>query len=198
MHQSLRSGDAVDLLLYKLVQEFCKSAVKYFRLTNQQRAPVPPAPAPEELYSFKPSITKYVTKRDGRDRPTTSASSEIDGDGFDETHEGVRRSRSGSVGSAARAGEVHDRLFREAKQLQKKREITREEFAFEADAEFSFQPKINQGVTPSARLHRVSSAGGWGMSQSQGSTPRGAAMSSGYDSEGDGLSIMRSDFFQQL
>jgi hypothetical protein len=194
----LRSGDAVDLLLYKLVQEFCKSAVQYFRLTNQQRAPVPPPPVPEELYSFKPSITKYVTKRDGRDRPTTSASSDIDGDGFDESHEGIRHSRSGSVGSGSRAGDIHDRLFKEAKKLQKKREIIREELAFEADAEFSFQPKINKGATPSARYHRASSVGGWGMSQSQGSTPRGASMSGGYDSEGDGQSIMRSDFFQQL
>jgi hypothetical protein len=183
--QKLRSGDAVDLLLYKLVQEFSRSVVQYFRLAQQPRVPVTPAPAPEELYSFKPNIKKYVS---GRARSTVS-----DGEG-----DGDRQS-SGDTGAGARAGEIHDRLFRQAKHIQQKKEMIRDEFAFEADAECTFQPKINKSLTPSARLHR---AGGgireWGSSQSQGSTPRGALMSSGYDSEGDGQGMMRSDFFEQL
>lgn len=200
MHQSLRTGDAVDMLLYKLVQEFSRSAVKYFRLAQQQRATAHPAPAPEDLYSFKPTITKYVGGRDGRNRTTGSVG---DRDGVDEMHDGIRNSGSGVAGSGARVGEIHDRLFREAKQLQQKKDIIRDEFVFEADAECTFQPKINKIVTPSARLHRSSTnwrgAGGWGASQSQGSTPRGGSIKSGgYDSEGDDQGIMRSDFFEQL
>ena len=185
MYQKLRSGDAVDLLLYKLVQEFSRSVVQYFRLAQQQRLPAPPAPAPEDLYSFQPSIKKYVG---GRNR---SAASDGDGD--------VRQGGCDAA-AGARAGEIYDRLFRQAKHIQQKKEMIRDEFVFEAAAECTFQPKINKGVTPSARLHRAGSAGGmggaWGGSQSQGSTPRG--MSGGYDSEGDVQGIMRSDFFEQL
>lgn len=80
--------------------------------------------------------------------------------------------------------------------------MIRDEFEFEAAAECTFQPKINKGVTPSARLHRASTAGAgggaWGGSQSQGSTPRSAGMRGGYDSDGDVQGIMRSDFFEQL
>jgi hypothetical protein len=178
----LRSGDAVDLLLYKLVQEFSRSVVQYFRLAQQQRLPAPPAPAPEDLYSFQPSIKKYVG---GRNR---SAASEGDGDGD------VRQGGCDPA-AGARAGEIYDRLFRQAKHIQQKKEMIRDEFVFEAAAECTFQPKINKGVTPSARLHR---AGAWGGSQSQGSTPRGLGMSGGYESEGDVQGIMRSDFFEQL
>ncbi len=196
----MRTGDAVDVLLYKLVQEFSRSVVKYFRLAQQQRAPAQPAPAPEDLYSFKPTITKYVGGRDSRNGTTGS---EGDRDGVDEVHAGIRNSGSGVAGSGARVGEIHDRLFRQAKQLQQKKDSIRDEFVFEADAECTFQPKINKSVTPSARLHRSSTAwrgaGGWGASQSQGSTPRGESIKSGgYDSDGDDQGIMRSDFFEQL
>ena len=188
------------MLLYKLVQEFSRSVVQYFRLVNQQRAPVPPAPAPEELYSFKPRITKYVGGRDGRNKITNGAGN--DRDGIDDTHEGIRNSSSGGVRAGARVGEIHDRLFRQAKQLQQKKESFRDDFVFEANAECTFQPKINKNVTPSARLHRGGYgwgvSGGWGGSQSQGSTPRRELTSGGYDSEGDGQGIMRSDFFEQL
>jgi hypothetical protein len=93
-------------------------------------------------------------------------------------------------------------LFNEAKTLKQKREIIQDEFVFESDAECTFQPKINKELTPSARLHRGSCVGGgkkgWGTSQSQGSTPRSGAVSGGYDSEGEGRGMLRSDFFEQL
>jgi hypothetical protein len=178
------------VLLYKLVQEFSRSVVQYFRLAQQQRVPAPPAPAPEELYPFKPNIKKYVS---GRARSATS-------EGEGESAAGERHG-SGDAGSGARGGEIHDRLFRQAKHIQQKKEMIRDEFVFEAESECTFQPKINKSVTPSARLHRAGGgSGGWGrsQSQSQGSTPRGAMSSGGYDSEGDGQGIMRSDFFEQL
>ena len=33
--------------------------MKDFRLQAASRTPAPPAPAPEDLYSFKPSITRW-------------------------------------------------------------------------------------------------------------------------------------------
>jgi hypothetical protein len=187
MYQRLRSGDAVDVLLYKLVQEFCRSVLQCFRLAHQQRVPAPVAPAPEELYSFKPSIKKYS----GGCARSAASDGEGDGVGARETRRG-----NGDSGAGSRAGEIHDRLFREAKHMRQKRDMIRDEFVSEAEAECTFQPNINRNVTPSARLHRA--GGRLGASHSQGSTPRGAMLSSGYDSEGDGRGVMRSDFFEQL
>ncbi len=177
--------------------------MQYFRLAHQPRTLAPPAPAPEELYSFKPSITKYVVGRDSRNRSAASAGCEGDRDGFNDAHEGIRNSSNGGVGTGVRTGEIYDRLFKQAKQIQQKKDAIRDDFVFEANAECTFQPKINKSLTPSARLHKGSSfwggaGGGWGSSQSQGSTPRGGLMSGGYDSEGDGQGMMRSDFFEQL